>query len=199
MRLGICIAGLLVAATTAGYAAVEANTLVAAARQQIGVTTEYDPAYRKLNYPNGDVPKKTGVCADVIIRAFRAQNVDLQKEVHEDMKRDFSAYPQKWDLDKPDANIDHRRVPNLMTYFRRSGYTQAGSEKAEQFAPGDIVAWDLGKGVTHIGIISDRRNSKGARLVIHNIGHGTQEEDVLFQFRIIGHYRVLTSSAGAGR
>lgn len=190
MRPGIVIAILLLAAALARAAALDANKLVAAARNQIGVTTNYDASYRKLNYPNGDMPKGTGVCADVIVRALRAQNVDLQKEVHEDMKRAFATYPQKWGLDKPDANIDHRRVPNLMTYFRRKGYAQPHSEKPEHFASGDIVAWDLGKGVTHIGFVSDGKDSKGTPLVIHNIGQGVREENVLFQFRIIGHYRV---------
>src|SRR5690242_11213192 len=112
------IATLSFIATSAWCATVDANKLVTAARHQIGVTTEYDPAYRRLDYPNGDVPQKTGVCADVIIRAMREQGVDLQKEVHEDMKRGFSSYPQRWGLSKPDANIDHRRVPNLMTFFQ---------------------------------------------------------------------------------
>jgi len=190
MKAGIFIAFLFFAAATLAGAGLDANKLATAARSQIGVTTNYDAAYRKLSYPNGDVPKETGVCADVIVRAFRAQNVDLQKEVHEDMKRDFGAYPRKWGLDKPDVNIDHRRVPNLMTYFRRKGYAQPAGEKPDQFAPGDIVAWDLGRGVTHIGFVSDRKDGRGTPLVIHNIGQGTKEENVLLQYRIIGHYRV---------
>jgi uncharacterized protein YijF (DUF1287 family) len=193
------LAVLSLVATSACGATVDANKLVAAARNQIGVTIEYDPAYRQLDYPNGDVPKKTGVCADVVVRALREQGIDLQKEVHEDMKRNFSAYPQRWGLTKPDANIDHRRVPNLMTYLRRKGYSQSGSEKAEQFSAGDIVTWDLGRGVTHIGIVSDRRTAKGVPLVIHNIGRGTQEEDILFRFQVIGHYRLRTTSPVAVR
>ncbi len=163
---------------------------MASAKRQIGVTVSYDPAYRELTYPGGDVPMHTGVCSDVIVRALREQGIDLQKEVHEDMKRDFAAYPQKWGLKKPDSNIDHRRVPNLMTYFRRKGYSQSRSEKPSDFDPGDIIAWDLGGGVTHIGIVSDRRSAKGVPLVVHNIGRGTQEEDILFGFRIIGHFRL---------
>jgi uncharacterized protein YijF (DUF1287 family) len=172
------------------FAEIKPDKLVVAARSQIGVTVSYDPAYRKLPYPAGDVPKETGVCSDVVVRALRELGIDLQKEVHEDMERDFAAYPQKWRLKKPDANIDHRRVLNLMTYFRRKGYAQSLAAKAANFAAGDIVAWDLGQGVTHIGVVSDRRSAKGAPLVIHNIGRGTQEEDVLLKFDIIGHYRL---------
>jgi len=190
MKLTAFIATAFFTSATLYGATLDPGKLVVAARSQIGVTTEYDPAYRKLNYPNGDVPKQTGVCADVIVRAFREQKVDLQKEVHEDMKLNFAAYPQKWGLDRPDANIDHRRVPNLVAYFRRKNYSEPNSEKPEQFAPGDIVAWDLGKGVTHIGFVSDKKDSRGTPLVIHNIGRGTQEENVLFQFKIIGHYRL---------
>jgi len=171
-------------------AEIKPEKLVASARKQIGVTISYDPAYRQLDYPGGDAPKHTGVCTDVVIRALREQGVDLQKEVHEDMKANFNAYPKKWGLKKPDRNIDHRRVPNIMTYFRRKGFSRVESAKAEHFASGDVVAWDLGSGVTHIGIVSDRRSPKGTPTVIHNIGRGTQEEDILFEFKIIGHYRV---------
>jgi uncharacterized protein YijF (DUF1287 family) len=183
------IATFLMLAAVSCSAAVMPDKLVASARSQIGVTLSYDPAYRRLDYPGGDVPKSTGVCSDVVVRALREQGVDLQKELHEDMQRDFSAYPKRWGLKKPDANIDHRRVPNLMTYFRRKGLIVPGSERPEQFAAGDIVAWDLGGGVTHIGIVSDRRSPKKAPLVIHNIGRGVQEENILFQYEIIGHYR----------
>jgi hypothetical protein len=184
------LAAILMLATAACSAEIKPEKLAAAARSQIGVTVAYDPAYRKLGYPNGDVSKATGVCSDVVVRAVREQGIDLQKELHEDMSRDFAAYPQKWGLHQPDANIDHRRVPNLMTYFQRHGYALAADQTATSYAAGDIVAWDLGGGVTHIGIVSDRRNSKATPLVIHNIGRGTQEEDVLFAFRIIGHYRL---------
>jgi uncharacterized protein YijF (DUF1287 family) len=176
-------------ATVVGTAAVKSEQLVASARSQIGRTVSYDPAYRKLDYPGGDVPVDTGVCSDVVVRAVRAQGVDLQKAVHEDMARDFGAYPKKWGLKKPDANIDHRRVLNLMTYFRRQGFAQSVTNRAENFAAGDIVAWDLGGGITHIGIVSDRRSAKGVPLVLHNIGRGTQEEDILLRHKIIGHYR----------
>jgi len=171
-------------------AEVQPSKLVAAARSQIGITVSYDPSYRKLNYPGGDVPKDTGVCADVIVRALREQGIDLQKEIHEDMSREFAAYPRKWGLKKPDQNIDHRRVPNLMTYFQRRGYALPNDREVEHYAAGDVVAWNLGGGITHIGFVSDKSSQNGVPLVIHNIGGGVQEEGVLFQFQIIGHYRL---------
>ncbi|HUS35101.1 MAG TPA: DUF1287 domain-containing protein, partial [Verrucomicrobiae bacterium] len=160
------------------------------ARDQIGVTVSYDPAYRKLAYPNGDVPMKTGVCCDVVIRALRKQSVDLQKEVHDDMSAHFSEYPRSWGLKKPDPNIDHRRVPNLITYFKRKGYSVAVTKKADDFAPGDIVTWVLPGALTHIGIVSDRKTTGGDPLIIHNIGSGTREEDILFAYPISGHFRL---------
>ena len=166
-----------------------ASALVPKAREQIGVTTSYDPAYRKIAYPGGDVSAETGVCSDVVVRAFRKLGIDLQKAVHEDMQKAFADYPHKWGLKHPDANIDHRRVPNLMTYFQRRGWAVNSSAKSADFKPGDVVAWDLGGGVTHIGLVSDRQTAEAAPLVIHNIGAGTKEEDVLFRFKIIGHYR----------
>jgi uncharacterized protein len=170
--------------------ALQPEALVSAARQQVGVTTGYDPAYRRLSYPGGDVPLATGVCTDVVIRALRQQGLDLQQAVHQDMRAHFRLYPQNWGLSRPDANIDHRRVPNLMTWFKRQGWALVPSQDAERYSPGDIVTWDLGGGLTHIGIISDRRTSSGVPLVLHNIGQGAQEEDILFSFRITGHYRV---------
>ena len=171
--------------------AVCAATLEEAARSQIGVTTSYDPAYRKLNYPGGDVPVQTGVCTDVVIRALRAKGLDLQKAVHEDMRGNFSKYPQNWGLKKPDPNIDHRRVPNLMTWFKRKGYEIPVSDSKSDYLPGDIVAWNLRGAITHIGIVSGKKSASGTPLVIHNIGSGTEESDVLFAFRkIIGHYRI---------
>ena len=166
-----------------------AAPLVDKARQQLGVTTSYDPAYKKLPYPAGDVPLETGVCSDVVVRAFRGLQIDLQKEVHEDMEKAFDQYPRKWGLKRPDPNIDHRRVPNLMTCFQRKGWSIAASKKAADFLPGDVVAWDLGGGITHVGIVSDRRSAAGDPLVIHNIGRGAREEDLLFTYSIIGHYR----------
>ncbi|WP_301151762.1 DUF1287 domain-containing protein [Metapseudomonas otitidis] len=173
----------------AGWAAVDGGRLVEAARTQVGVTLGYDPAYRRITYPGGDVPLATGVCTDVVIRALRAQGLDLQQRVHEDMRRHFSAYPRHWGLKRPDPNIDHRRVPNLMTWFDRQGLSLKVRQAAADYQPGDIVTWDLGRGLQHIGIISDRRSREGTPLALHNIGQGTREEDILFRWPILGHYR----------
>ncbi len=167
--------------------ALQPQKLVMDARQQIGKTLYYDPAYTTLKYPMGDVPMIKGVCTDVIIRALRLQGIDLQQRIHDDMKKNFSAYPKKWGLKTTDRNIDHRRVPNIMTYFKRQNYTV----KNQQYLAGDIVTWDLGKGLVHIGILSDRKSvGSNTPLVIHNIGQGTQENNILHQFKIIGHYRI---------
>lgn len=160
--------------------------IATAARQQVGVTMEYDPAYAALDYPGGDVPIHTGVCSDVVVRAFRKVGLDLQKEVHEDMRENFSAYPQKWGLKKPDKNIDHRRVANVMRYFERHQIAMHEKLKMrETYRPGDIVAWDLGNGVLHVGIVSERATER-TPLIIHNIGRGTKEEDILFKYRVDG-------------
>lgn len=172
--------------------------LVATARRQIGVTTGYDPAYRPIPYPNGDVPRTTGVCTDVLIRALREHGVDLQELVHRDMAAHFDVYPRRWGLRRPDANIDHRRVPNLMTFFSRRGLARPISRDAAAYSPGEVVAWDLGGGVTHIGFISDRRSSSGTPLVIHNIGAGVREEDILFRFEILGRYDLAALTAPPG-
>jgi uncharacterized protein len=173
--------------------------IVAAARKQIGVTKDYDPSYTVLKYPGGDVPLRTGVCSDVIVRALRGVGIDLQKELHEDMGRDFNAYPQKWGLKGPDSNIDHRRVANLMRFFERHQMAVTGKLDAPEICrPGDIVAWDLGSGILHTGVVSDK-SGKRAPLVIHNIGAGTVEEDVLFQYRVIGHYRVNKNLPSSGQ
>jgi hypothetical protein len=150
----------------------------------------YDPSYFSIPYPNGDVPSNKGVCTDVIIRAYRKLGVDLQKEVHEDMKSNFSAYPKNWGLKSTDRNIDHRRVPNLMTYFKRKGAAQPVTKNAHNYLPGDVVTWRLDGGLTHIGIVVDRKSSDGKRpLIVHNIGRGQVVEDCLFSFEITGHYR----------
>lgn len=167
--------------------------IVAAARTQLGVTLRYDPAYRALEYPGGDLPLEVGVCTDVVVRALRSsRGLDLQRLVHEDLKAHWSAYPHqsRWRLNKPDPNIDHRRVPNLMTYLQRVGYGRAISGNGADYLPGDIVAWNLGRGVLHIGIVSDQKAATGTPLVLHNIGAGAREEDILFQFAVIGHYRL---------
>ena len=165
---------------------VESNTLVLAARSQIGKTVQYDSAYTTLAYPMGDVPLEKGVCTDVVIRALREQGLDLQKLVHEDMKRDFSAYPKRWGLKRPDANIDHRRVPNLIVYFTRQGWVV----QDKTFQAGDLVMWELNGGrLPHIGIVSERKLGN-TPLIIHNIGAGTQEEDLLFKHKITGYFRL---------
>jgi len=150
---------------------------------------QYDPAYIKIDYPNGDVPADKGVCTDVVIRAYRKLGIDLQKEVHQDMKAHFAKYPKNWGLSHPDPNIDHRRVPNLMTFFARHGTVKKISDNLDDYQPGDIVCWDLGGGTTHIGIVSNKKSKDGKRnLIIHNIGAGQVLEDCLFDFKIIGHY-----------
>jgi uncharacterized protein YijF (DUF1287 family) len=161
------------------------------ATDQVGKTTGYDPSYQKIDYPNGDVPIETGVCSDVIVRAFRKAGIDLQKDVHEDMKANFSAYPTRWGLKGADANIDHRRVPNLQTYFTRKGKSLSIGGSSETFLPGDIVTWDLGLGGTeHVGMVVNVWYKPEQRyLIVHNIGAGTRMEDVLFAWKITGHYR----------
>jgi uncharacterized protein YijF (DUF1287 family) len=151
---------------------------------------QYDPTYFVIPYPNGDVPAGKGVCTDVIIRAYRKLGVDLQKEVHEDMKANFSLYPKNWGLKKTDTNIDHRRVPNLMTYFSRFGTVLKKSKDAKDYLPGDIVTWNLGGGIGHIGIVINKKSEDGQRyLIVHNIGRGQEISDCLFQFAITGHYQ----------
>lgn len=165
--------------------------LVTMARRQIGVTVRYDPSYRAMDYPNGDVPMDAGVCTDVVIRAIRsALQIDLQQHVHEDMKRNFTKYPKRWGLKSPDKNIDHRRVPNLRTFFERSGWSLPVTGDASDYAPGDLVTCTVPPNLPHIMIVSDKRNASGIPLVIHNIGAGVQEEDRLFEFELTGHYRV---------
>jgi hypothetical protein len=166
------------------------HRIAATALTQVGVTVGHDPAYRKLAYPNGDVPANTGVCADVVVRAFRAGGVDLQQKIHEDMAASFTAYPQKWGLRGPDTNIDHRRVLNLMKFFERKGAALIPPGQPSDYQPGDVVAWKLSNGLHHIGVVSTTRASDAARLlVVHNIGRGAHEEDVLVAWQVIGHYR----------
>jgi uncharacterized protein len=153
-------------------------------------TVVYDPGYFVIDYPNGDIPVSKGVCSDVIIRAYRQLGIDLQKEVHEDMKLNYSLYPKIWGLSKPDRNIDHRRVPNLMMFFSRKGQIKPITQHAKDYLSGDIVCWDLGGGITHIGIVVNIKSKNGVRnLIVHNIGGGQVLADCLFDFRIIGHYR----------
>ncbi|MCB1024439.1 MAG: DUF1287 domain-containing protein [Acidobacteria bacterium] len=169
----------------------EIRSILESAELQTRTTTSYTQKYYSISYPNGDVPANTGACTDVVIRSYRSAGIDLQKEVHEDMKGNFSKYPQIWGLTKPDTNIDHRRVPNLQAYFKRKNKSLPISENGGDYKPGDIVSWDLnGNGLTHIGIISNMWDTENKRyLIIHNIGSGTKLEDRLFEWTITGHYR----------
>ena len=150
---------------------------------------EYDPAYFSIKYPNGDVPAGKGVCTDVVIRAYRKLGIDLQKAVHEDMAAHFNIYPKTWGLKKTDTNIDHRRVPNLMTFFSRNGKTKRLSQDNADYQPGDIVTWNLEGNLTHIGIVINRLSDDKQRyLMVHNIGRGQELSDCLFEFVMTGHY-----------
>lgn len=161
-----------------------------AAMARTAFEVKYVPDYVRINYPMGDVPETTGVCTDVLIRAYRAVGIDLQKDVHEDMTEAFLEYPKMWRLVRPDTNIDHRRVPNLMMFFKRNGIVLPISKNAEDYSPGDVVAWDLGGGITHIGIVVNQRDPVYDRYqIVHNIGAGPKLEDRLFSWRIIGHFR----------
>ncbi len=165
--------------------------IVDAAKTQIGKTTSYDSSYRSLSYPNGDPPIEVGVCTDVVVRALRkGMSIDLQKQVHEDMKQNFSVYPPNWGLSRPDKNIDHRRVPNLKAYFERKGYRLNINTNVASFLPGDIVTCTVARKLPHIMIVSDRKTDKGVPLIIHNIGFGTEEDDRLYWFPLTGHYRL---------
>ena len=168
----------------------ESSPLVSAARARVGTTLFYDPAYVGLDYPDGDVADDRGVCSDVVIRAFRsAHALDLQKAVHEDMRAAFSAYPDNWGLSRPDRNIDHRRVPNLETWFARQGWELTLSDNPDDYLPGDVVTFRLGNRLPHIGIVSHRKTTDGVPLLIHNIGAGTREEDVLFAYPMEQRFR----------
>ncbi|MCF7221932.1 DUF1287 domain-containing protein [Lysobacter sp. TLK-CK17T] len=175
--------------TTPSLPAGDVPRRVHEARSRIGRTRFYDPAYVALDYPGGDVAGDRGVCSDVVIRALRAEGLDLQQAVHEDMRLHFEAYPQHWGLRGPDRNIDHRRVPNLQRWFERQGWSLPPQAQADAYLPGDLVTWTLPGGLPHIGIVSDRSGADGVPLVIHNIGRGTREENVLFAYPIAGHYR----------
>ena len=188
-------------ADPASTSAPQVPARVAAARAQIGVTLRYDPAYVRLPYPGGDVPEGRGVCTDVVIRALRTEGLDLQKAVHEDMRAHFALYPKLWGLRAPDRNIDHRRVPNLQVWFERQGWSlpvpqRAVTQRAADYRPGDLITWMLPGHLPHIGIVSDRRSLGGTPLILHNIGRGTREEDILFDYRMTGHYRPALHSTG---
>lgn len=160
----------------------------------IDPTTEYDPAYFSIPYPNGDIPKNKGVCTDVIIRSYRKLGIDLQKEVHEDMVANFSAYPnlEKWGMTKTDPNIDHRRVPNLEVFFERKGQKLAISQDPPAYKTGEIVTWMINDKLPHIGIVTNKKSKDGKRnLIVHNVGGGQVLEDCLFDYEIVGHYKYV--------
>jgi uncharacterized protein len=162
--------------------------ILSGAYQQVGATLYYDGSYRSITFPGGDVPLERGVCTDVIVRAYRQAGIDLQLLVNQDMSGSFGSYPRLWGLSRPDPNIDHRRVQNLATFFRRNGQTIAVSTRPGDYRAGDLVTWRLSSGAPHIGLISDRVQN-GKPLVVHNIGAGVQVADVLFSYEITGHYR----------
>ena len=145
-----------------------------------------------MRYPNGDVPLESGVCTDVVIRALRSShNMDLQKLVHEDMQKALARYPKKWGQKSTDKNIDHRRVLNLQTYFKRKAYELPISKNPQDYQAGDLVTVTLPGNLPHIMVVSDKNALMTTTpLVIHNIGAGTQEENRLFEFEMTGHYRI---------
>jgi uncharacterized protein YijF (DUF1287 family) len=168
------------------------DKLVAAAIERTNHSVKYVSTYVHIPYPGGDVPEDTGVCSDEIIRVYRAVGVDLQKEVHEDMETNWDQYPSKakWKQSHTDTSIDHRRVPNLMVFFTRKGEALPITQRSEDYSPGDIVTWDLGGDVPHIGMVVNVKSEKSGRpLLVHNIGQGPKMEDVLFAWKITGHYR----------
>ncbi len=188
---GRCVLALAVVIVAIPFEAQSfAERLTSAAIERTSHIVRYDGAYVDIPYPGGDVPPGTGVCTDLVVRTYRALGVDLQKELHEDMLRAFSDYPQRWGLPRPDSNIDHRRVPNLRTFFTRHGSSLAVTDDPSAYSPGDLVTWDLGGGVPHIGIVVERTSPDGQRhLIVHNISAGPRLEDVLFAWTITGHYR----------
>lgn len=171
---------------------IRTQTLIAAAIAQTRDNVIYKGTYFKIPYPMGDIPAKYGVCTDVIIRAYRKLGIDLQQLVHEDMRSNFSLYPAKknWGQTKTDTNIDHRRVPNLQTFFTRQGKKLVVSAKPQDYRAGDLVTWMLPGNLPHIGIVTSQFSADGLRpLIVHNIGAGPQLEDMLFNYTISGHYR----------
>jgi uncharacterized protein len=193
MRNLICVLALLAGPAHSGAVP---SRLTEAAREQVGVTVIYDPSYTRLEFPGGDLPRDRGVCTDVVIRALRdGWGIDLQLAVNRDMTEDFAAYPAFWGLSAPDRNIDHRRVPNLRTLFARIGAEVPLVEGPTPYLPGDIITWTLPGNLAHMGIVSDRLGPDGTPLVLHNIGKGAQEEDILFAYPMTGHYRIGADEA----
>lgn len=190
IRIGIVLA--LLSASFFSVSDEFSEQLVVAAMERTQHQVTYDGRYVAIGYPNGDVPKEIGVCTDVVIRSYRHLGIDLQKLVHEDINAHFSEYPAKriWSQSRPDKNIDHRRVPNLQTFFRRHGQSLNVSQDPSNYLPGDLVTWMVNGNLPHIGIVVDRKSADGKRhLIVHNIGRGPKMEDRLFDFPITGHYR----------
>jgi uncharacterized protein YijF (DUF1287 family) len=204
MRLASTLIGAVAAimAATAAHADGFGSDLAAAAAEQAEHRVVYDPAYVSIPYPWGDVPADRGVCADVIVRAYRALGVDLQQRVHEDMTAAFDAYPTYWSLTRPDPNIDHRRVLNLETFFSRAGERLPPSDDPADYRPGDVVAWNL-RGdagfLPHMGVVLDETGPSGRPLIAHNIGRGPQVEDVLFDWPMTGRYRYAVAPGDEDR
>lgn len=187
---GLALAACGSAEAQVRFAGPRARALIAAARRQVGVTLSYDPAYTRIAYPGGDVDRAKGVCTDVVIRAYRdALGVDLQGEVHRDMAANFSAYPRRWGLRRPDSNIDHRRVPNLERYWTRKAASLPIPAPVGEWQPGDLFTALIDGRLPHTGIVSDRISAGGIPLIIHNIGAGTREEDMLPGLRLTGRFR----------
>lgn len=167
------------------------DRLVLAAIDRTQHNVRYDGSYFSISYPMGDVPAHVGVCTDVVIRSYRALGIDLQQLVHEDMAASFHLYPKNWGLSRTDKNIDHRRVPNLQVFFGRFGDELPVTDDPQTYKPGDLVTWNLrdSGSLPHIGIVTDQYASSGNPMIVHNIGRGPQLEDMLFDYKITGHYR----------
>lgn len=178
------------------------NKLSNAAKERTRHNIVYDGRYVRIGYPWGDVPSNIGVCTDVVVRSYRKLGIDLQQQVHQDMSRNFHAYPNlsKWNLNKPDPNIDHRRVYNLKAFFNRHGVTLPRTQNPAHYQPGDLVTWKLAPGQEHIGIVVNQRSKQDPKrhLIVHNIAEGPKMEDVLFRFPMSGHYRYYGNMRNTG-
>ena len=184
----IALAVILVKTAYAQHTTSLTSRLIQSAIDQTQQLVIYDSRYHAIAYPMGDVPITYGVCSDVLVRAYRTIGIDLQQLVHEDMKNNFNLYPTIWALKKPDTNIDHRRVPNLETFFKRHSKVLVISSNGTDYQPGDIVSWRIP--VPHIGLVTNLKSADGKRpLIVHNIGLGVQIEDMLFHYPIHGHFR----------
>ncbi|WP_124331111.1 DUF1287 domain-containing protein [Desulfonema ishimotonii] len=194
MKIHIVTLAVILFAFPSTLFATSSAELIDAALERTKYDITYDGSYHTIKYPRGDVPPNIGVCTDVVIRSYRKVGVDLQELVHKDMKHNFSRYPSKriWGLNRPDTNIDHRRVPNLQVFFTRNGQKLQVTNNSKDFIPGDIVTWMLPGNLPHIGVVSNRYDRyTGNPMIVHNIGRGPELEDMLFSYRITGHYRYL--------